>query len=240
MSINRALPSLRADVAAIYAAQDHAALRALYERLIGEWSEDELSDLQHPESLRDHLLDYVRELCSASGTHVLDAGIRPEVLPLYLQWHEHYPAMQEADFLRENGWWDVSDRNDACPCFESIDRTQRLWVQHPVAEVREPAGAPLFSLFSIDDEGNSTPIYSGNEWTEFVHRLVLPDTAPAIPVGEVVEVPATPPGIHEAVQMLGELDAYLRAIRAEELDGSEPALGELLDRSLALRLRHNA
>ena len=142
MSINRALPSIRADVAAIYAASDHAALRALYESLIGEWSEDDCSDLQHPDYLREHLLDYMRELCSASGTHVLDAGIRPD------------------------------------------------------------------------------------------------DASPPIPVGEVLEAPA--PGVHEAMQMLGELDAYLRAIRAEELDGSEPALGELLDRSLALRMRHNA
>ena len=36
--------------------------------------------------------------------------------------------------------------------------------------------------------------------------------------------------------MLNELDATLRAIRAEDMDGSEPGVGELLERSLALRL----
>lgn len=39
-----------------------------------------------------------------------------------------------------------------------------------------------------------------------------------------------------ALELLAEADAYLREIRAENLDGSEPALGELLDRILALRV----
>lgn len=34
-----------------------------------------------------------------------------------------------------------------------------------------------------------------------------------------------------------EADEYLRAIRAENLDGSEPALADLLDRILSLNLR---
>lgn len=38
------------------------------------------------------------------------------------------------------------------------------------------------------------------------------------------------------LEMLCQLDEYLREIRAENLDGSEPALGELLERSLSLRL----
>lgn len=38
------------------------------------------------------------------------------------------------------------------------------------------------------------------------------------------------------LSMIGELDSYLREIRAENLDGSEPALGELLEASLAMRL----
>jgi hypothetical protein len=41
----------------------------------------------------------------------------------------------------------------------------------------------------------------------------------------------------ELLAMVEALDAYLRDIRAENLDGSEPALGELLDDSLALRER---
>lgn len=36
------------------------------------------------------------------------------------------------------------------------------------------------------------------------------------------------------VAALGEADAYLREIRAENLDGSEPALGELLETNTAL------
>lgn len=35
--------------------------------------------------------------------------------------------------------------------------------------------------------------------------------------------------------LINDLDAYLREIRAENLDGSEPALGELLERSLKVR-----
>lgn len=35
----------------------------------------------------------------------------------------------------------------------------------------------------------------------------------------------------EAVSLLSEADTYLREIRAENLDGSEPALGKLLDQT---------
>lgn len=38
------------------------------------------------------------------------------------------------------------------------------------------------------------------------------------------------------LKMVNDLDEYLRQIRAENLDGSEPALGDLLERSLDLRL----
>ena len=37
--------------------------------------------------------------------------------------------------------------------------------------------------------------------------------------------------------MVNELDATLRSIRAEDMDGSEPGMGDLLERSLSLRLR---
>lgn len=40
--------------------------------------------------------------------------------------------------------------------------------------------------------------------------------------------------IDAVVRLAVELDDYLRAIRSEELDGSEPALGELLERSSAM------
>lgn len=38
------------------------------------------------------------------------------------------------------------------------------------------------------------------------------------------------------LDMVNALDQYLREIRAENLDGSEPELGELLEQSLSLRL----
>lgn len=45
---------------------------------------------------------------------------------------------------------------------------------------------------------------------------------------------------HELLFMVHELDAYLREIRAEDLDGSEPKLGDLLEKSLTLRLECKA
>lgn len=42
------------------------------------------------------------------------------------------------------------------------------------------------------------------------------------------------------LDMVQELDNYLRAIRAENVDGSEPILGELLEQSLELRTECNS
>lgn len=52
---------------------------------------------------------------------------------------------------------------------------------------------------------------------------------------QAIERPASLADGH-LLSMICELDAYLREIRAENLDGSEPALGELLEESLAMRL----
>ena len=40
--------------------------------------------------------------------------------------------------------------------------------------------------------------------------------------------------IQNVAQQLIECDSYLRAIQAEELDGSEPALGPVLDANVSL------
>lgn len=44
--------------------------------------------------------------------------------------------------------------------------------------------------------------------------------------------------VHQQVlDLINELDEYLRQIRAENLDGSEPQLGELLEQSLTIRMQ---
>ncbi|MBQ0916989.1 hypothetical protein KBW71_00795 [Hydrogenophaga aromaticivorans] len=48
------------------------------------------------------------------------------------------------------------------------------------------------------------------------------------------------PNYQELLSMVHQLDDYLRAIRSEELDGSEPALESLLDQSQALWTRAGA
>lgn len=53
-------------------------------------------------------------------------------------------------------------------------------------------------------------------------------------------VPPLSPLAGDLLAMVNELDACLRAIRSEDLDGSEPAIGTLLSSSLDLRLRAKA
>lgn len=48
------------------------------------------------------------------------------------------------------------------------------------------------------------------------------------------------PTYQELLSMVHQLDDYLRAIRSEELDGSEPALERLLGQSQALWTRAGA
>jgi len=261
MSLNPSLPHFQRDVAEIYAAPDHATLVALYESLVGEFDATD-PDLSDSDDLRQHLIDFMSECCHAAGIHAIEAGVHApnERLPRYIVEHFNFPHMAEAHELLDAGWCDVSEGNDACPRFESPDRTLRMWIQHPLAEAREPANAPRFALFVIDGEGNSTSVYSGDKWP--TNMAVMGGTitadAPAIPVGEVLEEPsardeavanadaylqdvglptftAMQQSHGEVLAMLNDLDAYLREIRAENLDGSEPALGELLDHSLALR-----
>ena len=53
-------------------------------------------------------------------------------------------------------------------------------------------------------------------------------------------VPPLSPVAGDLLAMVNELDHYLREIRSENLDGSEPALEALLSTSLDLRLRAKA
>lgn len=57
------------------------------------------------------------------------------------------------------------------------------------------------------------------------------------PTGEALQANGgTAATSHAVLNMLNNLDSYLREIRAENLDGSEPALGKMLEESLTLRL----
>jgi hypothetical protein len=106
-----------------------------------------------------------------------------------------------------------------------------------------------YKVAEVEDVGDAACICSACSWTGPAAKAVEVESCAltpgdASPVGRCPDCDclaylATQTDDPQLLAITIELDAYLRKIRTKELDGSEPALGELLERSSVLNFAPN-
>ena len=91
--------------------------------------------------------------------------------------HPDIDGAAEAAILLAAGWIDQSWHNDACPRFDSPDRTRVLWIDHADPEQRE-CWADRFIVQALDVDGeidyDLDPLLMTEDWAEVLQFIGLP------------------------------------------------------------------